>query len=91
MNLDFLDFEQPIAELEAKIDELRERYLVPAIRGEMIGAIAVTEPLGHQGYRKAVVLGLAYAATIGGVGSAITSAITSSAETNCRSPVSSMT
>ncbi len=34
-------------------------------------AIAVTEPLGHQGYRKAVVLGLAYAATIGGVGSAI--------------------
>ena len=25
-------------------DELRERYLVPAIRGEMIGAIAVTEP-----------------------------------------------
>ena len=34
-------------------------------------AIAVTAPLGHQGYRKAVVLGLAYAATIGGVGSAI--------------------
>jgi sodium-dependent dicarboxylate transporter 2/3/5 len=34
-------------------------------------AIAVTDPLGHQGYRKAVVLGLAYAATIGGVGSAI--------------------
>ncbi len=25
-------------------DELRERYLVPAIRGESIGAIAVTEP-----------------------------------------------
>jgi citronellyl-CoA dehydrogenase len=25
-------------------DELRERYLIPAIRGEMIGAIAVTEP-----------------------------------------------
>jgi citronellyl-CoA dehydrogenase len=25
-------------------DELRQRYLVPAIRGEMVGAIAVTEP-----------------------------------------------
>ena len=25
-------------------DDLRERYLVPAIRGEMVGAIAVTEP-----------------------------------------------
>jgi citronellyl-CoA dehydrogenase len=25
-------------------DDLRQRYLVPAIRGEMIGAIAVTEP-----------------------------------------------
>ncbi len=34
-------------------------------------AIAVTAPLGHPGYRKAVVLGIAYAATIGGVGSAI--------------------
>ncbi len=34
-------------------------------------AIAVTTPLGHPGYRKAVVLGIAYAATIGGVGSAI--------------------
>jgi len=28
-------------------DELRRRYLVPAIRGEMVGAIAVTEP--HAG------------------------------------------
>ena len=34
-------------------------------------AIAVTEPLAHLGYRKAAVLGIAYAATIGGVGSAI--------------------
>ena len=34
-------------------------------------AIAVTEPFGHLGYRKAAVLGIAYAATIGGVGSAI--------------------
>ena len=34
-------------------------------------AMAVTEPLGSVGYRKAVVLGIAYAATIGGVGSAI--------------------
>ncbi|MDH4177500.1 MAG: DASS family sodium-coupled anion symporter [Thermoleophilia bacterium] len=34
-------------------------------------AIAVTEPLHHLGYRKAVVLGIAYAGTIGGVGSAI--------------------
>ena len=34
-------------------------------------AIAVTEPLANAGYRKAVVLGIAYAATIGGVGSAI--------------------
>ncbi len=34
-------------------------------------ALAVTEPLGHLGYRKAVVLGIAYAGTIGGVGSAI--------------------
>ncbi len=34
-------------------------------------AIAVTTPLGHPGYRKAVILGIAYAATIGGVGSAI--------------------
>lgn len=34
-------------------------------------ALAVTAPLGHLGYRRAVVLGLAYAATIGGVGSAI--------------------
>lgn len=34
-------------------------------------ALAVTEPLHHLGYRKAVVLGIAYAATIGGVGSAI--------------------
>jgi sodium-dependent dicarboxylate transporter 2/3/5 len=34
-------------------------------------AIAVTEPLGNLGYKKAVVLGIAYAATLGGVGSAI--------------------
>ncbi len=34
-------------------------------------AIAVTEPIGSVGYRKIVVLGIAYAATIGGVGSAI--------------------
>jgi sodium-dependent dicarboxylate transporter 2/3/5 len=34
-------------------------------------ALAVTEPLQHLGYRKAVVLGIAYAGTIGGVGSAI--------------------
>lgn len=34
-------------------------------------ALAVTEPLHHLGYRRALVLGIAYAATIGGVGSAI--------------------
>jgi sodium-dependent dicarboxylate transporter 2/3/5 len=34
-------------------------------------AIAVTAPIGHMGYRKATVLGIAYAATVGGVGSAI--------------------
>jgi solute carrier family 13 (sodium-dependent dicarboxylate transporter), member 2/3/5 len=34
-------------------------------------ALAVTGPLESPGYRKAVVLGIAYAATIGGVGSAI--------------------
>lgn len=34
-------------------------------------ALAITEPIGHAGYRKAVVLGIAYAATTGGVGSAI--------------------
>jgi sodium-dependent dicarboxylate transporter 2/3/5 len=34
-------------------------------------ALAVTAPLEHRGYRRAVVLGIAYAATIGGVGSAI--------------------
>ncbi|MGB7858947.1 MAG: DASS family sodium-coupled anion symporter [Acidimicrobiia bacterium] len=34
-------------------------------------AVAVTAPLGEEGYRKALVLGIAYAATIGGVGSAI--------------------
>ncbi len=34
-------------------------------------ALAVTSPLGSEGYRKAVILGIAYAATIGGVGSAI--------------------
>jgi sodium-dependent dicarboxylate transporter 2/3/5 len=34
-------------------------------------AIAITEPLHHLGYRKAVVLGIAYAGTLGGVGSAI--------------------
>jgi sodium-dependent dicarboxylate transporter 2/3/5 len=34
-------------------------------------ALAITAPLNHLGYRKALVLGIAYAATIGGVGSAI--------------------
>ncbi len=34
-------------------------------------ALAVTEPLDSPAYRKVVVLGIAYAATIGGVGSAI--------------------
>jgi sodium-dependent dicarboxylate transporter 2/3/5 len=34
-------------------------------------ALAITEPLHHVGYRRALVLGIAYAATIGGVGSAI--------------------
>ncbi len=34
-------------------------------------ALAVTEPLNAPGYRRAVVLGLAYAGTIGGIGSAI--------------------
>ncbi|HEX6208620.1 MAG TPA: SLC13 family permease [Actinomycetota bacterium] len=34
-------------------------------------ALAVTEPLDSPGYGRAVILGLAYAATIGGVGSAI--------------------
>lgn len=34
-------------------------------------AIAVSEPLAHIGFRKALVLGIAFAATIGGVGSAI--------------------
>lgn len=34
-------------------------------------ALAITAPLDHGGYRKAIVLGLAYAATLGGVGSAI--------------------
>jgi len=34
-------------------------------------AIAITAPLRHEGYRKAMVLGIAYAATIGGVGSLI--------------------
>jgi sodium-dependent dicarboxylate transporter 2/3/5 len=34
-------------------------------------ALAVTEPIGSRGYRKAAVLGIAFAATIGGVGSAI--------------------
>lgn len=34
-------------------------------------ALAISEPLHHLGYRKALVLGIAYAATIGGVGSAI--------------------
>jgi sodium-dependent dicarboxylate transporter 2/3/5 len=34
-------------------------------------AMATTAPLGNPGYRRAVVLGLAFAATIGGVGSAI--------------------
>lgn len=34
-------------------------------------ALAVTEPLGSPGYRRAAVLGIAYAATIGGVGSLV--------------------
>lgn len=34
-------------------------------------AMAVTAPLAHEGYRKALILGIAYAATVGGVGSAI--------------------
>lgn len=34
-------------------------------------ALAVTAPLAHQGYREALVLSIAYAATVGGVGSAI--------------------
>jgi sodium-dependent dicarboxylate transporter 2/3/5 len=34
-------------------------------------ALTVTEPMHHLGFRKAAVLGIAYAATIGGVGSAI--------------------
>lgn len=34
-------------------------------------ALAVTAPLGASAYRKTVVLGIAYAATLGGVGSAI--------------------
>ncbi len=34
-------------------------------------AIAVSEPLERQGFRRALVLGIAYASTIGGVGSAI--------------------
>ena len=34
-------------------------------------ALAVTEPMRSIGYRRAVVLGIAYAATVGGVGSAI--------------------
>lgn len=34
-------------------------------------ALAVNEPLGRPDYRKAMVLGIAYAATIGGVGSLI--------------------
>jgi sodium-dependent dicarboxylate transporter 2/3/5 len=34
-------------------------------------AMAVTAPFEHEGYRRTVVLGIAYAATIGGVGSAI--------------------
>jgi solute carrier family 13 (sodium-dependent dicarboxylate transporter), member 2/3/5 len=34
-------------------------------------AIGVTAPIDHPGYRKVAVLGIAYAATLGGVGSAI--------------------
>jgi sodium-dependent dicarboxylate transporter 2/3/5 len=34
-------------------------------------ALAVTAPIGHPGYRKAAILAIAFAATIGGVGSAI--------------------
>jgi sodium-dependent dicarboxylate transporter 2/3/5 len=34
-------------------------------------ALAVTEPIDHGGYRRAAVLAIAFAATIGGVGSAI--------------------
>ncbi len=34
-------------------------------------ALGVTAPIAHPGYRKGAVLGIAYAATLGGVGSAI--------------------
>ena len=34
-------------------------------------ALAITAPLHHEGFRRALVLGIAYAASIGGVGSAI--------------------
>jgi sodium-dependent dicarboxylate transporter 2/3/5 len=34
-------------------------------------ALAVSAPIGHTGFRRALVLGIAYASTIGGVGSAI--------------------
>lgn len=34
-------------------------------------ALAVTGPLQHPGFRRAVILGIAFAATIGGIGSAI--------------------
>lgn len=34
-------------------------------------ALAVSAPIGHAGFRRALVLGIAYASTIGGVGSAI--------------------
>lgn len=34
-------------------------------------AIAVSAPLAHEGFKKALVLGIAFASTIGGVGSAI--------------------
>jgi sodium-dependent dicarboxylate transporter 2/3/5 len=34
-------------------------------------AIAVSAPLAHEGFKRALVLGIAFAATIGGVGSAI--------------------
>ena len=34
-------------------------------------AMAITGPLRHEGFRRAVVLGIAFASTIGGVGSAI--------------------
>lgn len=50
-------------------------------------AMVVTEPLGSLGYRKAVVLGLAYAATVGGTGSLIGTTANPLAATFLRSEV----